>query len=157
MTTGAIMRRILTRHSHQPVSSCGIVRPRSAFYCISGCTVGDKEALPRPDPGTVAARQSRQTGFTLIELLVVITILGVMVGLLLPAVQWSRESARRAQCANQLKQIGLASHEFATSHGHFPPGYVGPKPRADVPPYQGQFVGSLAFIRPYLDAGNLHV
>lgn len=101
-------------------------------------------------------RHCLHPGFTLIELLVVITILSLMAGLLLPAVQWSRESARRAQCANQLKQIGLASHEFATSHTHFPPGYLGPIPQADIPPFDGQFVSSLAFILPYLEAENLH-
>ena len=60
----------------------------------------------------------------LIELLVVIAIIGVLIGLLLPAVQAAREAARRAQCINNLKQIGVALHNYAGSHGVFPPGYV---------------------------------
>ena len=67
---------------------------------------------------------SRPSGFTLIELLVVISIIGILIGLLLPAVQAAREAARRAQCVNNLKQIGLALQNYHGSVGAFPPGYV---------------------------------
>ena len=66
----------------------------------------------------------RRHGFTLVELLVVIAIIGVLVGLLLPAVQAAREAARRGQCGNSLRQIGIAMHTFLDGRRHFPSGYL---------------------------------
>ncbi len=73
---------------------------------------------------------SRRLGFTLIELLVVIAIIAVLIALLLPAVQAAREAARRAQCVNNMKQIGLAFHNFESSRQYFAPAFVISNPLA---------------------------
>ena len=91
--------------------------------------------------------------FTLVELLVVIAIIGVLVALLLPAVQSARESSRRTTCANHLRQVGLAAHTFHDVNGHLPPGYFGPMPHADFGSHQtnNQYIGVLAHLLPYVE------
>ncbi|MCA9128517.1 MAG: DUF1559 domain-containing protein [Planctomycetales bacterium] len=99
-----------------------------------------------------------RSGFTLVELLVVIAIIGILVGLLLPAVQAAREAARRMQCSNNLKQLGLAALNYESAHKRFPMGFQ----------FRGHYDGNLtdgdggtgwgwnAMILPFIEAGNMH-
>jgi prepilin-type N-terminal cleavage/methylation domain-containing protein len=99
-------------------------------------------------------RRSRLRGFTLIELLVVIAIIAVLIALLLPAVQQAREAARRTQCRNNLKQFGLALHNYLDAFRAFPPGAtIRPD---DVPMGDWQFFATpTALLLPYFEQGNL--
>ena len=96
------------------------------------------------------ARNRPRSGFTLIELLVVIAIIAVLIALLLPAVQSAREAARRTQCVNNMKQIGLALHNYHDSLGSFPYGEMSPTNN------NWQYWGAMAMLAPFLEGRNMY-
>jgi len=103
-------------------------------------------------------RSDERIAFTLVELLVVITIIGILISLLLPAVQAAREAARQLQCANNLKQLGLAAHQHVEAQGHFPTGgwgwwWVGDADRGFTRRQPGGWVYN---VLPYLEQESLH-
>ena len=108
--------------------------------------------------------RSGVSGFTLVELLVVIAIIGILVALLLPAVQAARESARRMQCSNHLKQLGLAAHNFHDVYRMLPPGYNGalttdrrsPDYHLSNPMYAVPWLGAHAYLLPYMEQQSIH-
>jgi len=110
---------------------------------------------------TAPLRGRARSGFTLIELLVVIAIIAVLIALLLPAVQAAREAARRAQCMNNLKQMGLAMHNYESATGAFPPAKIYSATAGTVPANDPGNLGlvlnttAFALILPYIEQGTL--
>lgn len=111
---------------------------------------------------SAALRYHRRRGaFTLVELLVVIAIIGVLVSLLLPAVQAARESARRSACSSNLRQIGLSALNYESANRYLPPGYLAgknfnrPEAASDATGNH-QLTGVFVFLLPYLEAANVH-
>src|SRR5437762_1897868 len=104
--------------------------------------------------------RSHRRGFTLIELLVVIAIIAVLVALLLPAVQQAREAARRSQCRNNMKQIGIASHSYHETYNQFPMdwynGQNDQQPDPSNPQYKNGSWSWVVAALPYLDQAPLY-
>lgn len=107
-------------------------------------------------------RPATRSGFTLVEILVVIAVIGVLVALMLPAVQQAREAARRSHCTNNLKQLGLAAQHFHSTYDVLPPGHLGPIPPAmgPIPAWGGwlgkQWTSVLVWLLPYLEQTPMH-
>jgi prepilin-type N-terminal cleavage/methylation domain-containing protein/prepilin-type processing-associated H-X9-DG protein len=133
--------------------------PRMAKIDSQSLASGDEIARRRNGRCSICPSPS---GFTLVELLVVITIIGILIALLLPAVQAAREAARRMQCANNFKQVGVAMHNYHTVKGCFPPGvlmwYQGAMGATCVPPTTTSCVGWGwgTYILPYLEQQNIY-
>ena len=108
---------------------------------------------PGGHAGPCAARPPRPGGFTLVELLVVIAIIGILIALLLPAVQAAREAARRTQCINNLRQMGIGLHLYHDVHAAFPPGGVEWRPSGNTTNKQ---LAWSAFLLPYIEQRLLY-
>lgn len=105
--------------------------------------------MPKRSASTPQSSSCASLGFTLVELLVVLAVIGILIALLLPAVQSVREAARRIQCANHLKQIGLAMLNYESAHRRFPAGYV-----EISPPVRAYYWSS--YTLPFLEQGPLY-
>src|SRR5216683_2495459 len=102
-----------------------------------------------------------RSSFSLVELLVVIAIIGVLIALLLPAVQKVREAANRMSCANNLKQLGLAAHAYHDTHRKFPPAVLMPYAKEDNDPLTGGAANPFGpnwaiFLLPYVEQDALY-
>ena len=108
-------------------------------------------------------RSQTRRGFTLVELLVVIAIIGILIGMLLPAVQQVREAARRATCMNNIRQLALASHNYDSAHKEHPPGVLAApllgQTRGFDPVISGidkeNWIGTKVFLLPFIEQNNL--
>ncbi len=103
--------------------------------------------------------QTENRGFTLVELLVVIAIIGILIGMLLPAVQQVRAAARSTVCANNMRQLSLAALNYESSFQRFPPANLGTNPNEQLteldPQEDQQFTGALAFLLAQMEQGNV--
>jgi prepilin-type N-terminal cleavage/methylation domain-containing protein/prepilin-type processing-associated H-X9-DG protein len=152
------LRRILNK------SQVPFRRPSNSHLAFSLHFLVLLEVAMQKRSSLKTGHQDSRGGFTLIELLVVIAIIAVLIALLLPAVQQAREAARRTQCKNNMKQLGLALHNFHDTYLRFPPGCMPDLNGAQTDPGQGLSAGVAAswgsswkvHILPYLDQAPIY-
>ncbi len=147
----SMLSKTTLRRGAMPTALSGHERHRSVGVA---CWTFARFTCARKAVGmALGMKQPIHRGFTLVELLVVISIIGVMAALLLPAIQSSREAARRTSCKNNLRQIGIALNSYHSSHRHFPIGCVEWRSGPDASKRQ---LAWSAFLLPYLEETALH-
>lgn len=98
-----------------------------------------------------------RNAYTLVELLVAIAIIGLLMALLLPAIQAAREASNRINCANNIRQLALGAASHESAHGRYPPGYLGETPPAlTIQPTTNSYVGHLVYLMPYMELESIY-
>jgi len=148
--TTSPLRSVARSSNLVPLRAVIAEKPPSASARLPGAITLPPPASSLRPPNR---RRSTSSGFTLVELLIVVAVIGVLTALTLPALQRARESARRATCRNNLRQLGVGLHQYHTVYETFPPGGVQWRPFGNKTKRQ---LAWSAFLLPYVEQGNVY-